>query len=93
MRELQITDADLQKLLAPTIRKYLRKAGFKMGAPSGAEPPSYFFPINLELAGDVTVTRREDGTWSFTQETDLMLIERTAESGFAHASACTGTWR
>ena len=68
MRELRITDVELQKMIAPVLRKRLRKAGFAMGAASADGPPTYMFPINLDLAAFVTVIRREDGTWLFQQE-------------------------
>jgi hypothetical protein len=76
MRELRLTDGELQKLVAPAIRAHLKTAGFHTGA-SSCNNNAFFFPINLDLAGDVRVTRHEDGTWVFTQETYPALAERT----------------
>ena len=86
MRELRITDVELQKMIAPVLRKRLRKAGFAMGAASADGPPTYLFPINLDLAAFVTVIRREDGTWLFQQD-DFVIAERLEESFLMHGDA------
>ena len=76
MKELHITDAELQKLIAPALRKRLKAAGFHTGTASD-DNCAFFFPINLSVAGSVKVTRHEDGTWCIQQETSPALSERT----------------
>lgn len=87
MRELQITDAELERLIAPAIRKRMRAAGFKMGTASDEVPSAFVFPINLNLAGVVGVHRSEDGVWTFSQEDDPMLADRMIDSMMAHEQA------
>ncbi len=86
MRELRITDAELQALIAPGLRRKFVEAGFKTGTASD-ENTSFFFPINLQLAGECFVTRHEDGTWTFTQEEAPMIADRVAQAAVSHASA------
>lgn len=87
MREVQITDAELERLIAPAIRKRLRAAGFKMGTASDEVPSAFMFPINLNLAGVVGVHRSEDGVWTFSQEDNPMLADRMMDSMIAHGHA------
>ncbi len=85
MRELRLTDGELQKLIASALRRKLAKAGFKTGTPSDASS-AFYFPLNLQLCGDVSVVRYEDGTWVFTQD-DAVIADRLAETFILHAVA------
>jgi hypothetical protein len=91
MRSFQISDRDLQALIAPALRAKLAAAGFKMGAVmdgrSGDPNCAFYFPINLNLAGDCGVRRDEDGTWTISQEESPLLADRTAETFQAHVAA------
>ena len=87
MRELRISDAELQSIIAPQLRKRLRKAGFAMGAPSAEQQPTYMFPINLDVSGVMMVIRQDDGVWIFQQE-DMKIAERLEESFLMHGDAC-----
>ena len=87
MRELRITAVELQGMIAPLLRTRLRKAGFHMGASSAEDPPTFMFPINLDVAGAVIVIR-EEGDWIFQQEEDPMLYDRLQDSLLAHGEAC-----
>ena len=84
MRELRMTDGELQRLIAPAIRKKLKAAGFVSGTPSD-EHAGYFFPINIEMNG-LEVTRHEDGTWTFVQE-DLAIAGRLNDTLDIHGAA------
>ena len=86
MRELRITDAELQALIAPGLRARLKQAGFRNGTASN-DHTGFFFPINLEIAGSCTVGRLEDGTWVFTQVDDAVIAERTELASAAHTDA------
>ena len=86
MRVLRLTDRELQDIVGPALRAKLKMAGFVSGTPSN-DHTAFFFPINLDLAGDVVVTRHEDCTWTITQECDLTLLERTQAAGEAHVAA------
>jgi len=86
MRTLTLTDAEVQKLIASAIRKRLKAAGFHTGTASD-DHSGFFFPIDLGLAGQVGVTRHEDGTWTIQQETNLMLAERMGTTLAAHGEA------
>lgn len=91
MRELEMSDGEIQALVATAIRAKLKAAGFTMGATDDADavegPGAFYFPINLNLAGDCTVTRAEDGTWTITQEDNPLLADRTASAFQSHAAA------
>jgi len=89
MKELRLSDRELQDIVGPALRAKLKVAGFVSGTPSN-DHTAFFFPINLDLAGDVVVTRHEDATWSITQECDLTLLERTQAAGEAHVAAVVG---
>jgi hypothetical protein len=78
VRELQISDAELQKIIATGIRKKLKDFGFKTG-PASDGNQGFFFPINLDLSGEISVVRTADGVWTFTQEDDAIFADRTAE--------------
>lgn len=83
MQTFQISDRDLQALIAAALRKELAAAGFVIGASMvGTEDPNsaFYFPINLNLAGKCAVMREADGMWTFTQEVNQALAERTAAS-------------
>jgi hypothetical protein len=88
MRTLTMTDRELQRLIAPAIRKRLKAAGFHTGT-SSDDHAGFFFPIDLNLSGSVEVTRHEDGTWTFEQE-DQAVADRRATSLACHAEAITG---
>lgn len=87
MRVLQITDGEIQALVAPALRAYLRKAGFVIGASSGDEPSTFWMPVNIDLAGHVDVIRDEDGIWTFTQEENMHVADRVAEASEYHGAA------
>lgn len=89
MREIRISDAELQKLIATALRKRLVEGGFRSGAREDVNC-SAFFPINLDLSGCVTVQRDDDGFWTFTQEVDEVAGDRTAEAHGAHTAAVAG---
>ena len=75
MRELRLTDAELQQLVATSLREALIKAGFARGS-SVERVGSFMMPINLDLAGNITIERGEDGVWTFRQtspEIDVVL--------------------
>lgn len=86
MRELRITDGELQRLVGGALRDRLAKAGFRMGTPSDATPSSFFFPVCLNLDGDVDVVRDADGTWTITQDA-FDIAERVADTQVEHANA------
>lgn len=88
MRELRLSDAELQALIAPALRKKLKAAGFAFGTATD-EHAGFYFPINLALAGSISVVRYEDGTWVFAQETNATLADRTADAFVSHVEACT----
>ena len=85
MKELRITDSELQAVIAPALRKFLAGKGFLMGTPSDSLT-TYFFPIDVNLAGCVDVTRDADGVWTITQDEHGM-AERVAVSAFEHGEA------
>lgn len=86
MRELRLSDQEVQKLIAPALRRRLKQAGFVSGTASGHHY-GFVFPINLGLAGSVSIERFDDGTWVFQQEVDMRLAERTHETFTIHAEA------
>ena len=88
MKQITMTDLELQKLVGEALRARLRKEGFVPGSASD-EHNGFYFPVSLELAGDVKVTRFADGTWTFEQETNQMLAERIASSLVSHVEAVT----
>jgi hypothetical protein len=85
MTEVLITDAELQKLIAPPIIKFLKSKGLRAGTPSD-DNCAYWFPINLELAGTVEIERGEDGTWLIRQD-DAIIADRCAETLMIHGAA------
>ncbi len=90
MKTFQISDRDLQALIAERLRKKLAAAGFETGASMvGTEDPNsaFYFPINLNLAGKCAVMRGEDGMWTFTQEVNQALADRTAASHESYIDA------
>lgn len=89
MKELRLTDGELQAIVAPAIRERLRAAGFAMGTSSGDLPSSFWMPVNLNLAGHVEIIRSEDGVWSFTQ-VDGVIADRVAVTGEIHEGAILG---
>ena len=86
VRELRISDTELQKLIATAIRKRLKAAGFTTGTRSD-DSNAFFFPINLDLAGDCTVTRLETEEWVFTQEESSVVADRMAQVSLYYAAA------
>lgn len=88
MKELQITDAQLQKIVGAALRKHLAAAGFRMGASSGETPPVYGLPVNLDLAGKFGVFHDcATGVWTITQEEDEVLCDRTTDAVRSHVEA------
>lgn len=91
MRELRLTDAELQGLIAPALRGRLVREGFRLGASEG-EGATYgvlMFPVNLDLAGMVTVERTEEGVWIFQQQ-ERVVFDRFADSFVLHCHAIDG---
>jgi hypothetical protein len=68
LKQLELSDAQVQELVAPALLKRLRDAGFHTGVPTDTATTVYV-PINLDLVGDVEIVRYEDGTWVFRQQT------------------------
>lgn len=66
-------DRELAALIAPALQQKLREAGFKTGTASNRNA-AFYMPINLDLAGHVSVERYEDGTWVFSQVTDNCMV-------------------
>lgn len=91
MKTLSISDRDLQKLIAPALRKKLAGAGFVMGATmdvrSDDPNSSFYFPINMNLAGVCSVLRGADGIWTICQQVDQALAERTMASHESYIEA------
>lgn len=90
MREVTISDRELQALIAPALISWLKAKGFQGGLPSG-EHNGFWFPISLDFAGEVHAVRYEDGTWIFSQELNERLIQRThsAREDFARVLVST----
>lgn len=86
MKELRITDAEMQRLVALPLRTYLIRHGFKHGEAS-TDHAIYAFPVALDLAGVVTVVHEDDGHWRFVQETDETLSDRLDSSLASHTEA------
>jgi hypothetical protein len=88
MLELRLTDLELQRLLAPALKKRLRQEGFRFGA---SETPADGFntvllPIRLDLSESVSISRDDDGVWLF-QQSDPAIERRFMESCMAHYEA------
>lgn len=66
MAKLVLSDQEFSKLLTSRLRKRLKKEGFIMGCPEG-ENHAIALPINLDLNGGFTITRDEEGVWTFEQ--------------------------
>lgn len=86
MRELRISDAELQRDLSRVLMARLKKAGFHTGAASD-EQCTAMLPVRIDLAGAVMVKRDEAGFWIITQELHLELADRTAFTEQAHVAA------
>lgn len=90
MIELRITDVDLQKIIGNLLRKRLRKAGFAMGMSEAEEPTAFLLPINLDLAGHVTVVHSpEEGCFVFTQadgKIERIIVDINEDCGDAIAN-------
>jgi len=86
MKELKLTDGELQALIAPVLCKKLRAAGFKMGTASDEESSSFFFPINFNLTGNCYVFRDADGIWTIGQE-DAVIHDRVSSAMRLHIAA------
>ena len=87
MREVQFTDAELQALVAPALRKKLKAAGFQGGASDRSDwspQGCIFLPVFIDMAGSVEIERTEDGVWTFRQELDFELSERTSAVQIIH---------
>jgi hypothetical protein len=91
MLELRLTDLELQRLLAPALKKRLRQEGFRFGA---SETPADGFntvllPIRLDLADEISISRDDDGVWSF-QQSDPTIARRFMETFSDHFEAVAG---
>lgn len=88
MRELTLTDRELQALIAPKLRRRLKKAGFVMGASEASDDrPSFYFVIHLDLVGFSELVRNDDGTWTISQCENAMVADRVASSNVLHEEA------
>lgn len=88
MKELRLTDRELQDMIAPALRARLRAAGFEPMHSDGAEPMGFSLPITLDLAGDVTLERNiDEGIWTFRQVAHGDLADRTDFAERAHREA------
>jgi hypothetical protein len=86
MREIRLTDQELQKLVAPVLRGYLRRRGFVMGRSSAEFPTSLFVPISLDLVGWCNFERDADGVWTIQQDENRM-ADLMAEAREMHYAA------
>ena len=84
-----MNDRELAALVAPVLQRKLREAGFKTGT-SSDHHSAFYIPINLDLAGYVSVIRYEDGTWIFSQEVNSRVAERLGESLAMHVEVLSG---
>jgi hypothetical protein len=82
-----MTDRELQKLIATPLVAKLKAAGFKTGTPSN-DHTGFYFPINLNMAGELSIVRYEDGVWTFRQEDSYIAADRQAASIQAFVEAC-----
>jgi hypothetical protein len=64
--KLELTDQEIQKLVGTELKKRLRAAGFRMGAPMG-ELCSVWIPVHLDMAAGASCERTDDGIWHFEQ--------------------------
>lgn len=79
-KTLTITDAQLQKLIGSALRKKLGDAGLVRGTCS-ANSCTVCLPVNLDLAGEVDVSRDEvNGLWLFEQTLDTPTEQRVRSS-------------
>jgi hypothetical protein len=86
VKELRISDRDLQKLIATGIKDALRRAGFKIGE-NGDGHACVMLPVNIGLTGISQVTHFEDGSWLFEQEETEQIYDRVSDAGMAHFDA------
>jgi hypothetical protein len=86
MKELRITDQDLQALVAPALRERLKKVGFVLGRSTGEFPAAVWVPINLDLVGWCHFVRTDDGVWVFQQDENRM-AEIVADGREDHGEA------
>jgi hypothetical protein len=96
IRELKLTDLEVQKLIAPALKKKLRAAGFTMGASESADGfnCAFYFPVNLDLAGINTVERDEHGVWTFRQRVGGEAVnERLRQTSEDHMDAIEARMR
>lgn len=94
MKELRLTDAELQALIAPALRARLQESGFAFGRPMDARLDEFdimLFPIGLDLAGLASVERDLEGVWTFRQIDSAVLHDRTADALRSHVAAIMGT--
>lgn len=89
MRVLTLTDGEVAGMIAPLLRARLKEAGFVSGA-SSDDHTGFYFPIALDLAGEINIVRHEDGTWVFTQTLDTALAERMNATEAIHSQAIVG---
>lgn len=92
MKTVTFTDAELQRLIGRHLNARLRAEGFSMGAPE-AEPNCIHLPVFLNLAGECSLHRSEEGVWTITQETYPEIAERVAASREAHCEAIASAAR
>jgi hypothetical protein len=88
VRELRLTDAALQALIAPALHERFKSAGMHT-LERDAEHHSIVLPVRINLAGTVTIERDDDGTWVFRQELNQTLADRTSDANALHQEAFT----
>ena len=86
MAELVLTDIEMQKLVATALKHRMAKAGFIFGECESEDHEVLLLPVNLDLTGFVTVSRTEDGIWTF-QQSHPSVEERFYQLFEAHAQA------
>lgn len=86
MKEVRLSNRELQALIAPGLIAKLKAAGFQAGRSSG-ECCAVVFPINLNFSGTVDIERTDDGVWTFRQQDDVDVASRTEFAAQAHAAA------
>lgn len=86
MKEVRISDAQLQQIIGRPLVEHLRRNGFQTGRGTH-EQCSIAMPIELDLAGAVDIIRSEDGIWTFRQELDYALSARMEFAADSHMTA------
>jgi hypothetical protein len=88
MLELRLTDIELQRLLAPALKKRLAREGFRFGTSESPQDGynTILLPVRLDLADSVSLSRDPDGLWIF-QQIDPGIERRFLETFADHYEA------